>query len=76
MKEQIKRIIEETENPEEKIEKMATISFDGDQYLVRIPKKISDFLNLQKKDKIRFIVHVPFIEETKRKIMVVEIIER
>lgn len=75
MKEIIKRIIEEAENPEEKIEKIASVSFDGDQYLVRIPKKISDYLKLKKKDKIKFIVNVTFIEKTNKKIMVAEIIE-
>ncbi|KYK23282.1 hypothetical protein AYK24_10730 [Thermoplasmatales archaeon SG8-52-4] len=76
MKEKIERILKETGNPEEKIEKIASISFDGDQYLVRIPKKISDFLSLKKSSKIQFIVDVSYIEETKRKIMVVKIIDR
>ena len=75
MDEIIKRIIGESENPEVKIQKTASISFDGDQYLVRIPKRISDYLELKKKDKIKFIVDVTIVEETKKRYMVVEIVE-
>jgi hypothetical protein len=75
MKEQIKRITEERINPEEKIEKTVTISFDGDQFLVRIPKKISDLLEMKKGDKVKFLVNIPYIEESKKKYMVVELID-
>ena len=74
MKQQIKRITEETNFPEQKIEKTVAVSFDGDQFLVRIPKKISDFLKIKKGLKIKFIVNIPYIIETGKKVMVVQII--
>ena len=58
MKEQIRRIIRETDRPETKIEKTVTINFDGRQFFVRIPKKFSDYLKINKKNKLkRMIIH-------------------
>ncbi len=74
MKEQIKRIFGETDHPETKIEKTVTINFDGHQFFVRIPMKISEYLKLDKKDKLKFIIDIPFVEETGKKMMVVEIV--
>jgi len=74
MKEQIKRIVGKTDHPETKIEKTVTINFDGHQFFVRIPRKISDYLNLNKKDRLKFIIDIPFVEESDVKMMVVEIV--
>ena len=74
MIEQIKRIIAGTDLPETKIEKIVSISFDGEQYLIRIPKKISDYFELNKENKLKFTLDIPYALESKRKIMVVEVI--
>jgi hypothetical protein len=74
MKEQIKRIMEETDLPETKIEKTVSISNDGEQFLLRIPKKISDYFEISKKNKLRFTLDIPYTVESRRKIMVVEVI--
>ncbi len=73
MKEQIKRILDKRTIREAKIEKTVTISFDGDQFLVRIPKKISDALEIKKGFKMKFIANLAYNEETNKKHMVVEI---
>ena len=75
MKEIIERILDKDKIREEKIEKTAKLSFDGDQFLVRIPKKITDVLEFQKGNKMKFTVNLAYIEETNKKIMVVEIFE-
>jgi len=74
MNEQIKRITSDTDKPEIKIEKSVSINYDGRQYFIRIPKKISDFLKITDKNKIKFILDVSYIKDTNNKIMVVEII--
>lgn len=75
MKEKIGSIIDKSVLREEKIEKVATISFDGEQFLVRLPKRISDVLDVKKGNKMRFIVNLKYIEKVNKKIMVGEIIE-
>ena len=75
MDERIKRIKERSEYPEERIEKTMSMSYDGDQFLVRIPKKISDFFECKKGDKIKFIVNVPYSKETKQRVMVAEVVD-
>ena len=74
MKEIIGRILDNGAEREEKIEKTAKLSFDGDQFVVRIPKKISDALEFQKGNKMKFTVSLAYIQETNKKIMVVEIL--
>ena len=74
MNEQIKRITSDTDKPEIRIEKSVSINYDGRQYFIRIPKKISDFLKITDKNKIKFILDVSYIKDTNNKIMVVEII--
>ncbi len=76
MKEKIIRIMSNNDEPEIKIERSVTINFDGRQYFIRIPKKISDFLKITDKNKIKFILNVPYIKETGKKILVVEIIAK
>ena len=76
MKEKIGRITSYNDDPETKIEKSVTINFDGRQYFIRIPKKISDFLKISDKNKMKFILDVPYIKDTGKKIMVVEIIAK
>jgi hypothetical protein len=76
MKEQIERILDKGTKREAKIEKTVAISFDGDQFLVRIPKKISDLFKMKKGCKIKFIVNLSYAEETKKNIMVVEILDK
>ena len=73
MNKQIKRILDKNGLREEKIEKTVIISFDGDQFLVRIPKKISDALEIQKGNKMKFTANLSYIEENNKKILVVEI---
>jgi hypothetical protein len=75
MEEQIKRIVDETDHPETKIEKTVTINFDGHQFFVRIPMKISEYLSLDKKNRLKFTIDIPFLEETGKKMMVVEIVD-
>jgi len=41
------------------IEDAANITFDGQQYLVRFPKEISDAVSLSKEHKVKFIVIKP-----------------
>ncbi len=43
-------------NSNEKIEREASISWDGSNFLVRIPKDIVDYLKIEKKNNILFIV--------------------
>lgn len=74
MKEKIERIVGKTDHPETKIEKTVTINFDGHQFFVRIPMKISEYLKLDKKDKLKFIIDIPFVVESGKKMMVVEIV--
>ena len=42
-----------------KIEKEASITFDGRQYLVRFPKEISDAIGLSKEHKVKFTLVKP-----------------
>ena len=76
MKEQIESVLDKDTIREAKFEKTVTISFDGDQFLIRIPKKISDLFEIKKGYKIKFTVNLPYIEKTKKNIMVVEILDR
>ena len=76
MKEQIKRIISETDRPEIKIKKIVSINFDGKQFFLRIPKKISEYLHISDKDKLQVTLDVKFIKEAKKKVMVVEVIDK
>jgi bifunctional DNA-binding transcriptional regulator/antitoxin component of YhaV-PrlF toxin-antitoxin module len=75
MKEVIGRIVNELTKPEENIEKIVTVNYDGRQFIVRIPKKISDYLEIHKGDKIKFLVNTPYVEETGKKLMVVELLD-
>ena len=59
-----------------KIEKTVSINFDGKQFFIRIPTKVSEFLQLKEESKARVIVDVSVIEEVKRKIMVEEVVEK
>jgi len=74
MKEQIIRIDSITDKPETKIIKSVSINFDGKQYFVRIPKKISDFLEIEDNNMMKITLDIPYMEETKKKILVVEIV--
>jgi len=47
------------EEEPEILEKEATISYDGRQYLIRIPNEISEILKIQKRDKILFQLTIP-----------------
>lgn len=76
MKQNIERILKESGNPEEKIEKTVSLNYDGKQFFIRIPKKISDYLNLKKEDTLQITIDVGYIEETQQKTMVVELIEK
>ena len=42
-----------------KIEREASITFDGRQYLVRFPKEISDNMDLSREHKVRFTLTIP-----------------
>lgn len=75
MKEVIERIIDEKIKPEERIEKIVTINFDGRQYSVRIPKRISDLFEIHRGNKIKFIVNIAYVEVTKKNVMVVELLD-
>jgi len=49
----------EIEGRYERITKKAKISFDGKQLFVRIPKDISDFLEVKRGDTFKFIILAP-----------------
>lgn len=72
---QINKILNNSELRMDLLEKIVWLSFDGDQFVVRIPQKISVALNLKKGNKVKFSLNLPYIEENHKKIMVVEIIE-
>ena len=58
-----------------KIEREASITFDGRQYLVRFPKDISDNMGLSRENKVRFTLTIPkprTEEEPKLKIEVIK----
>jgi hypothetical protein len=38
------------------IEKISTLSSDGKNLLLRVPKKVRDYLNLKKGDKLRWLI--------------------
>ena len=69
MKEKIRRISSETYKPETKIEKNVSINYDGKQYFIRIPKKLSDFLKINNKNIIKFTLDIPYMEESGKKII-------
>jgi len=75
MKEIIDRIIGDEEKPARKLNKIVAVNFDGRQFTIRIPKKISIFFKIHKGNKVKFIVNTAYTEETGKKIMVVELIE-
>lgn len=41
------------------LKKEATISHDGNQFLLRIPKAVSDLYEINKGDKFVFIIKIP-----------------
>ena len=47
------------EEPEEVVRKEATISFDGRQFLARIPSEVSQLLKIKKGDKLVFNIQLP-----------------
>lgn len=49
-------LLEILKEPNADIEKTATISSDGKNLLIRVPKNIVTFLNLKKGDKLRWLV--------------------
>lgn len=75
MKEIIDRIIESEEKPARKFTKIVAVNFDGRQYTIRIPKKISNYFEIQRGVKVKFIINTAYTEETGKKIMVVELID-
>ena len=63
MKEQIERILADADYPETKLEKTVSINFDGRQYFIRIPKKLSDYLKLTSTNKIKITIDIPYIDK-------------
>lgn len=51
-REELERIL----NVSSPLEKIATLSSDGKNLLLRIPKEVREFFSLEKGDKFRFIV--------------------
>ena len=47
-----------TKQPNANIEKLTTLSDDGKSLLTRIPKEITDFLKLKKRDKLKWLVDI------------------
>lgn len=41
------------------IDKELNILHDGKQFMVKIPKEVSEFLKIEKGDKFRFIIDMP-----------------
>lgn len=72
MKDKIKRIIDYSRYPEEKIVRTVMASYDGKQFFIRIPKPVSDFLAIKKGDKLRFMLDIKYVSESGKKIVVVE----
>ena len=54
--EELKKIIE---TPKSDIEKITTISDDGRALLTRIPKEITEDMNIKKGDKLRWLIDKP-----------------
>ena len=75
MSEKINRYFEKSRFAEERIERTNMVNFDGKQFFIRLPKKISDFLNIKKGDKLRFTLDTKYVSESRKKIMVVELID-
>jgi hypothetical protein len=75
MKEIIARIEKKILKSEERIERTVAVNFDGRQFSVRIPKRISDLFEIRKGNKIKFIVSLEYVEETGKKTMVVELLD-
>lgn len=48
--------LEELISVKPKVEKVATVSSDGKNLLLRIPKEIREMFSLERGDKIRFVV--------------------
>ena len=76
MKEVIDRIIGGKIDPAHRFSKMAAVNFDGRQYTIRIPKRISNYFKIHKGNKVKFTINTVYTEETEKKIMVVELIEQ
>ncbi len=53
---EVERIVEPHQD---RIIEEASATFDGKQFLFRVPTKISTVMNLSKKDKIEFVVDMP-----------------
>ena len=56
-KEELIRKLENISNAD--IDKEMTILFDGKQFMIKIPKEVSEFLKIKKGDKFRFIIEIP-----------------
>lgn len=57
------------------IEKKAKITYDGRQYLVRIPTEISNVLNISQDDMIKFTAVVPSPKSTEKKSLKIELVK-
>ena len=66
--------IKEELKPNVDIVKEVSVIFDGRQFLIKLPREISNFYDLKKGDKIRLIVNVK--EPTEKHINYFEIIKK
>lgn len=51
-----RELLKEEMKPKVDIIKEASILYDGRQFLIKIPREISRFYNIKKKDKFRFVI--------------------
>ncbi|MCD4740188.1 hypothetical protein K8R43_03280 [archaeon] len=69
----IERIKGKTDYRETKIIKKAKISYDGKQYLIRLPTEIARLFEIKQGQYLEFSVDVPYTQEKKEKVAVVTV---
>lgn len=75
----VKKIIQirkPTDYKETKIIKKARISYDGKQFLVRIPTELARLFEIKQGQYLEFMVDVPYFQEKKERVAVVSVKER
>lgn len=69
----IDKVKGETDYEETRIVKKAKISFDGKQFLIRMPTEIARLFEVEKGQYLEFTVDVPYTQEKKEKVAVVKL---
>lgn len=69
----IMQIKKPTDYRETKIVKTAKISYDGKQFLVRIPTEIARLFEIKQGQYLEFTVDIPYFQEKKERVAVVTV---